>query len=102
MLKMIYGHINDNGRYGTRDHNEIYKLCDDLGTIKVTKLGTMRSLRRLFCRKPTLQKPEGTRRVGKCKLWWLESVEEDLKNMNLRNWRRKKRVEDNFERVFYT
>jgi hypothetical protein len=33
--------------------------------------------------------PEGTRSVGKPSMRWLESVEEDLKNTGVRNWRRK-------------
>jgi hypothetical protein len=33
------------------------------------------------CRKLTVLKPEGTRCVGKPKLRWLESVEEELKNI---------------------
>jgi len=32
-------------------------------------------------------KSEGTRRLGKPKLWWLESAEEDQKNKGVRNWR---------------
>ena len=36
------------------------------------------------CRKLTVLKTNGTRRVGKRKLSWLESAEEDVKN-----WRRK-------------
>ena len=39
------------------------------------------------CRKLIVLKPEGIRRVGKPKLRWSESVEEDLKNMGVRNWR---------------
>jgi hypothetical protein len=39
-------------------------------------------------RKLTVLKPEGNR-VGKPKLRWLESVEKVLKNMGVRNWRRK-------------
>jgi hypothetical protein len=38
------------------------------------------------CRKLTVLKPEGTQRIGKPKLKWLESVEEDLKNMGVRKW----------------
>jgi hypothetical protein len=41
------------------------------------------------CRRLTLFKPEGTRRIGKPKLRWLDSVEENLKNMDVKNWRRK-------------
>jgi hypothetical protein len=41
------------------------------------------------CRKLTFLKTEGTRRVGKPKLKWLESAEEQLKKMGVRNWRRK-------------
>jgi hypothetical protein len=41
------------------------------------------------CRKLTALTAEGTRRVGELKLNWLESVEEDLKNMGVRNWRLK-------------
>ena len=36
----------------------------------------------------SLLKPEGSRRVGKNSLRWLESVEDDLKNMGIRNWGR--------------
>ena len=41
------------------------------------------------CRKFTLLKPEDTRHVGKPKLRWSDSVEEDFKKMGVRNWRRK-------------
>jgi hypothetical protein len=35
------------------------------------------------CRKLTLLKPEGTRHVGKPKMRWLESAEEDIKNVEM-------------------
>jgi len=38
------------------------------------------------CRKLTVVKPEGTRRVGEPEGRWRESVEEDLKMMGVRNW----------------
>ena len=60
------------------------------------ELARLRWLRHVFimreldpCIKLTIPKPEGTRRVGKPRLRWLESVEEDLKNIGVRNWKRK-------------
>ena len=57
------------------------------------KIGRLKWLEHLFriqetdpCRKLTLLKPEDTRLVGKPKLRWFESGEEDLKNMGVRNW----------------
>jgi len=51
-------------------------------------MGTVRWLGHLFrmqeldpCRRLTLLKPEGTRRLGKLQLRWLESVEEDMKKI---------------------
>jgi hypothetical protein len=60
------------------------------------KIGRLRWLGYLFrmqeldpCKKLTVLKAESTRRVGKPKLGCLESVEEDLKKMGVRSWRRK-------------
>jgi hypothetical protein len=41
------------------------------------------------CRKLTVLNTVGTRRVGKRNLRWLESFEEDLKNVGVRDWRLK-------------
>jgi hypothetical protein len=41
------------------------------------------------CRKFTLHKPESTRRVGRPRVRWLESVETDLRKIGLKTWRRK-------------
>jgi len=61
--------------------------------VKVVKIGRLRWLFIMQeldpCRKLTLLKPKGNRRVGKPKVRWFESVEEDLKKMGVRNWRRK-------------
>ena len=58
----------------------------------MVKVGRFRWLFRMQeldpCRKLTVLKPEGTRLIGKPKLRWLESVEEDLKKMGVRKWRR--------------
>ena len=87
---MTYGPINDNGIWRTEYSNELYMLYDELDIVKVTKIGRLRQLEHLFrmpeldpCRKFTLLKPECTQLVGKRKLRWLESVEEDLKIMGM-------------------
>jgi len=102
ILRMIYGPINHNGIWKTRYEysNELYTHNDEIDLVGVVKIGRLRWLGHLFrmqemypWRKPTLLKPEGTRRVGEPKLRWFESDEEDLKNTGVRNWTR--RTENN-------
>jgi hypothetical protein len=65
----------------------------NLWVIRVIKIGRLRWLGHLSrtqeldpCRKLTLYKPEDTRRVGKPRARWLESVETDSKKMGIKNW----------------
>ena len=44
-------------------------------------------------------KPEGTWQVGKPKLRWLESVEEDVKKMGVRNWRRERQNREQWRTI---
>jgi len=74
--------------------------------MKVIKSGRLRWLGHLFrmqeqnpCRKLTLHKPEGTRRVGRPAIRWLDSIEEDLKIMGVRNWRRKTQDRDQWRAI---
>jgi hypothetical protein len=74
----------------------------------VIKIGILKWLGQLFrmqeldpCRQLAVLKPEGSWRVGKHELRWLERVEEDLKKMGVTNWRCKwqdRTVEDDFGR----
>jgi len=98
ILRMIYVPIKDNGIWIARYNSELYTRCDELDIVKVIKIGRLRWLGHFFrwlghffrmreldsCRKLTVHKLEGIRRVGKPELRWLESVEEDLKKMIVR------------------
>jgi hypothetical protein len=95
LKKEIYGPINDNVVWRTSYSNELYTFCGELDVVKVVEIGRPRWLGQLFrmleldpCRKLTVLKPAGTQRVGKPNLGWLELVEEGLKKMGVRNWRR--------------
>jgi hypothetical protein len=51
------------------------------------------------CRKLTVHKSEGTRPVGRPAIRWLDSIEEDLKIMDVRNWRRKTQDRDQWRAI---
>jgi hypothetical protein len=92
---MIYCPFNDNGILRTRYSSELCTLYSEPDVVKVAKTGILRWLKTSLecknwcpCRKLALLHPEGARRVGKPRRTWLGSVEEDLQNMGLRNWRR--------------
>ena len=69
---MIYGLLHNNDIWRARYNNELYTIYDELHVVKVIKIGRLSWLGHLFrmqemdpCRKLTVLKPEGTRRVGK-------------------------------------
>jgi hypothetical protein len=81
------------GEYGTIASSV---SCTVNRTVRVVKIGRLRWLGQLFrmqqldpCRELTLHKSEGTRRVGKPRARWLGSDETDLREMGVKNWRRK-------------
>jgi hypothetical protein len=104
---MIYGPFHDNGVWRVRHSNELYTLYDELDIVTVIKIGRLRWLGHLCrmheldpCNKLTLIKPEGPRRLGKPKLRWLAPVEEDLKKMGVRNWRRMSQDREQWGAIF--
>jgi hypothetical protein len=60
ILRMIFGPINENGKWRTRYNNELYTLYDELDIVKVIKIGRLMWMGHLFrmqeldpCRKLT-------------------------------------------------
>jgi hypothetical protein len=94
ILRKIYSLISEGGVQRIRHNNELCKLYNELDIVRVIKIGRLRWLGHHFrmqevgpCRKLTLHKPEGTRRVRKPRVRWLESVETDLRKMGVKSWR---------------
>jgi hypothetical protein len=85
ILGRICGSIKENVIWRAMYNREFYKLYNEPDTMKVIKVRRLKWLGHLFrmqkqnpCRKLTLHKPEGTRRVGRPAVRWLDSVEADL------------------------
>jgi len=85
ILRMIYVPIKDNGMWTARYNSELYTHYDELDIVKGINIGRLRWLGHFFrmqklgtCRKLTVLKLEGIRRLGTPELRWLQSVEEDL------------------------
>ena len=51
-------------------------------------------------KKLTLLRPEGSRRAGRPKLRWLDGVEDDLRTLCIRCWRRRALDRDGWKEVF--
>jgi hypothetical protein len=102
MLRRIYSPIKENGIWRSRYNHELNKLYNEPNIVKVIKVGRSGYLFRLQeqnrCKELTLHKPEGTRRVGR-PIRWLVSVEEDLKTIGFRNWRRKSQDWDQWRAI---
>jgi hypothetical protein len=106
ILRRIYGPFKENGIWRSRYNHELYKLCNEPGVVEVVKVGRLRWLGHPFrmqkqnsCRKLTIHKPEGTRRVDRPAIRCLDSLEDDWKKMDIRNWRRKSQDRDQWRTI---
>jgi len=53
----------------------------------------------LPCKKITLDKPDGRRRVGRPNLGWMDGVMRDAERLGVRNWRSKTKDRDGWRRL---
>jgi hypothetical protein len=54
---------------------------------------------KLPCKKITLYKPEGRRRVGRPNLRWMDGVMRDAERLGIRNWKIKARNRDGWRLI---
>lgn len=105
-FRRICGPITEYGICKSSYNHELYELCDEPYIVKVIKVGRLRWLGHLFrmqeqnpCRKLNLHKPESTRQVRTSAVRWLESDEDDMKTMGVRNWRQKSQHHDQWTAI---
>jgi hypothetical protein len=84
-----------NGFWRIGYNTELYELFSESDIIKTIKIGRLRwsghVIRMLDdnpIKKLTPYKPDGCRTVGRPNLRWMVGIEDDLKALSLRRWRR--------------
>jgi hypothetical protein len=81
----------------------MYDETDLVTSIGITRLRwaghIVRMQDNLSCKKITLDKPEGRRRVGRPILRWMDGVTKDAERLGVRNWRIKARDRDGWRRL---
>ena len=91
MLRRIYGPICEGVTWRSRYNEELCHLYDetDLVTIRITRLRWAGHIERMHdnlpCKKITLDKLEGRRRVGRPNLGWMTGVMRDAERLGVRN-----------------
>jgi hypothetical protein len=72
---------------------ELYKYLDIAADIKKNRLGWVGHVVRIdqvrIVKKIFESEPEGSRRKGRPWWWWVEDVEKDMQQMNVKRWRQK-------------
>jgi hypothetical protein len=96
ILRKIYGSIKDPVGWRIRTNDELQVMCrktNTVTTIKVRRLECAGHLVRMCddrtVKKVFLGKPDGRREAGRPKLRWLDCIENDLKWMGVKRWRKK-------------
>ena len=105
ILRRIYGPVCEGVIWRWRCNEELYRLYDEtdlVTTAGITRLGwaghIVRMQDNLPCKKITLDKPEGRRRVGRPNLRWMDGVMRDAERLGVRNWRIKAKDRDGWRR----
>jgi hypothetical protein len=105
ILRRIYGPICEGAKWRSRYNEELYHLYDEsdlVTTVRITRLRWVGHIVRmqdnLPCKKITLDKLKGRRRVGRPNKW-MDEVMRDAERLGVRNWRIKAKDRDGWRRL---
>ena len=106
ILRRIYGPVCDQGEWRIRTNQEVYDLYEEpslVAEIKSWRLRWLGHLERMpenrGVKKAYQQKPEGRRLPGRPRMRWQDDVESDLRQLNIRNWRRRAQDRNDWKTV---
>jgi hypothetical protein len=101
VLRKIYGPVCENEEWRIRTNTEVMELYDDLDIVTEVKSMRLRWLGHIdrmsndrSTKKLYNNKPEGLTLVGRPRKRWLDEVEQDLKQMGVRGWKRRAQNRD--------
>jgi len=106
ILRRIYGPICEGAIWRSRYNEELYSLYDETDLVTTTRITRLRWAGHIVrmqdnlpCKKITLDKPEGRRRVGRPNLRWMDGVMRDAERLGVTNWRIKAKDRDGWRRL---
>ena len=95
VLRRIIGPIRERGQWRKRYNKELYGIYGDAPIINVIRAGRIRWAGHLMrmdnsevVKRVLTDSPGGSRSRGRPKTRWLDGVEEDLRKIGCRNWKR--------------
>ena len=98
ILRKIYGPKHEEGRWAIRTNDELYQLYQQPNVVNEVKARRIRWLGHVermpedrAAKKVWRGRQEGQRKRGRPRKRWMDDVEEDLKKLGYRSWKRKAR-----------
>jgi hypothetical protein len=92
ILRCIFGAVQENGQWRRRYNFEIYKLYDEPDLtkyIRINRLHWVGHVKRMSDNRITkrvfIARPEGKRGIGRTKMRWRNSVDQDAEDLGERN-----------------
>jgi hypothetical protein len=90
---LSYGPVCEGATWRSRYNEELYRLYDESDSVTIVRITRLRwawhivrMQDNLPCKKITLDKSEGRRRVGRPNLRWMDGVMRDADRLGVRNW----------------
>lgn len=106
VLRRIYGPVREEDGWRIRTNTEVYEMYKEPSIVTEIKRARLRWLGHLermpaerTVKKVYSQKPEGRRLPGCPRKRWLDDVEDDIREMGVRGWRRRARDRNEWKRI---